>query len=481
MRLVPCTILCFLITQVFSHSSAAEVSDSDLADRFTHQQSGVIEIDDADDASDQKINAFCLNHEGHIVAVCGTGPGEVRVSNDEGEILHSWAVDVKPESVGVSDDDSVLVGGEGKLFRFTATGDLVVETESPHAARLRSSTNELREAAVASIKSRRRSRMTLPMAKSRLRSFEEMMEKLKERQEDKELNESEERMLKVLPALLERYQKQAADLEAEAEKKAKAAEDAEDGEEEKSEPEISESEIEQKVESMIRSKMRVSSISSRGEFVFVTTRAIEGYGYDVWKMNLDFDDAEVVVSDLRGCCGQMDVQCSDNGLFVAENSRDRVVHFDVDGKEINHWGKSDRAGVDGFASCCNPMNLCFDQEGFVYTAEASIGRIKKFDPSGELVSFVGDVELVPGCKNVSIAVSPVSEKIYMLDLTRNHIKVMEPKQDEKPVTEPEQEDDLIVTNEAMVDSQKDDTKADEAKVNAPVADQPSKNELEDAK
>ena len=173
--------------------------------------------------------------------------------------------------------------------------------------------------------------------------------------------------------------------------------------------------------------MRVSSISSSGDHVFVTTRGITGYGFDVWKMNLQFAEADVIVSGLSGCCGQMDVQCCKAGLFVAENSRDRVVHYDIEGKEIHKWGKSDRTGIDGFTSCCNPMNVCFDNEGYIYTAESGSGRIKRFDATGKLISYVGDVDLVPGCKNVSIAVSPVNDKIFMLDLTRNHIKVMEPK------------------------------------------------------
>ena len=78
----------------------------------------------------------------------------------------------------------------------------------------------------------------------------------------------------------------------------------------------------------------------------------------------------------------MDVQCCKKGLFVAENSRDRVVHYDIDGNEITKWGKSDRTGIDGFTSCCNPMNVCFDASGDVYTAEASSGRIKRFDSNG---------------------------------------------------------------------------------------------------
>ena len=73
------------------------------------------------------------------------------------------------------------------------------------------------------------------------------------------------------------------------------------------------------------------------------------------------------------------------------------------------------------------MNVCFDPNGDVYTAEASTGRIKRFNAKGELLSYIGDVDLVPGCKNVSIGVSPVNDNIYMLDLTRNHIKLMQPK------------------------------------------------------
>ena len=49
---------------------------------------------------------------------------------------------------------------------------------------------------------------------------------------------------------------------------------------------------------------------------------------------------------------------------------------------------------------------------------------------------MGDVKLVPGCKNVSIAVSADGSKVYMLDLTRNHIVVME-KKPEDPEAESE--------------------------------------------
>ncbi len=406
---LPCVILA-------SFAKGDEVKSID--DQSTHAQSGIIQFKDAPSAL--KMNAFCLNHQGQIIAVCGNGPGEIRIANDEGKILNSWKVDVKPESVGVADDDTILIGGEGKLFRFSPEGKLIREVASPHAARLRDSKTQLRAEALATLKRSMTARDPLAMAKSRVTSYENMLTQLKARQQNGTLNPSEERLIKMLPDLLERYQKQADDL-----KRAAALKTDDEGAKPDTEP--TEKQIDSLVDSMIRTKMRVSSISSTGTHLFVTTRGTTGYGYDVWRMNLGFENAEVIVGGLSGCCGQMDVQCCESGIYVAENSRDRVVHYDINGTEINKWGKSDRTGINGFTSCCNPMNVCFDNKGHVYTAESGSGRIKCFNSSGTLVSYVGDVDLVPGCKNVSIAVSPVNSKVYMLDLTRNHIKVMEPK------------------------------------------------------
>ncbi len=413
MRSALLALPCFLLTSLAVGNEVQSIDD-----QSTHAQSGIIQFSGASSAL--KMNAFCLNNKGKIIAVCGNGPGEVRVANDSGEILASWEVSVKPESVGVADDDSILVGGEGKLFRFSPEGKLINEVASPHAARLRDSKAQLRTEAIATLKRSMTARDPLAMAESRVASYENMLTQLKTRQENGTLNASEERLIKMLPDLMERYQKQVDDLK-------RAAALKGDAQQEKPDAEPTEAQINSLVDSMIRTKMRVSSISSTGKHLFVTTRGTTGYGYDVWKMNLEFKNAEVIVTGLSGCCGQMDVQCCESGIFVAENSRDRVVHYDMNGTEINKWGKSDRTGINGFTSCCNPMNVCFDTEGRVYTAESGSGRIKCFDASGKLVSYVGDVDLVPGCKNVSIAVSPVNEKVYMLDLTRNHIKVMEPK------------------------------------------------------
>lgn len=379
-----------------------------IDDMTTHKQVGILKIADSDNPL--PINAFCLNADGLVVAACGSGPGEIRIVNGQGEITQSWSVEVKPEAINVAADGTILVGGEGKLLRFSATGQLLQAADSPHATKLRSSTAVLREEAIKALTRR------APSPADRIASYESMLKRLSERAKTSELSESEKQVIKMLPQMIQRYEAQAAE-----ETKANEA----DGGAEPSAAGPSETAIAQQIENLIKSKVRISSISSDSQHVFVATRGVAGYGYDVWRLNDQFADGEVIVSELRGCCGQMDVQCCPNGLFVAENSRHRVVRFSTSGKEIINWGQRDRGGEDGFTGCCNPMNVTLHSSGDVYTAESGSGRIKRFDASGKLLAYVGDVELVPGCKNVSIAVSPDASKVYMLDLTRNHIVMMQ--------------------------------------------------------
>jgi sugar lactone lactonase YvrE len=170
-------------------------------------------------------------------------------------------------------------------------------------------------------------------------------------------------------------------------------------------------------------KIKVASISSDGDSVFIACGMPAGYGYAVWRLSPEFTNGESIVSGLSGCCGQMDVQANEKGIFVAENSRKRVRRFDAEGKSICDWGKSSE-GIAGFGSCCNPMNLAFGTDGAVYTAEDTTGRIKRYSPDGKLLSVVGAADVVPGCKKVSIGVDTTGDRVYMLDITKNNIAVL---------------------------------------------------------
>jgi sugar lactone lactonase YvrE len=187
--------------------------------------------------------------------------------------------------------------------------------------------------------------------------------------------------------------------------------------------ELTEEQITKLVRSAMQHKTQVASISSDGQAVFIASKMPVGHGYEVWRMTPEFKEAKVIVSELSGCCGQMDVQANKDGVFVAENSRKRVRRFDAEGKSVCDWGKSSE-DVDGFGSCCNPMNLAFGADGAIYTAEDTTGRIKRYSSDGTLLSVVGAAEVVPGCKKVSIGVNATGDRVYMLDITKNNVAVL---------------------------------------------------------
>lgn len=396
------TLVC-LVAVVFGSAHAAE-KPVNIDDISTHRQVSLIKIESGANDS-MRINAFCVNAKGEILAACGNGPGEVRVLDDEGKVLRSWSVEVKPEAINTAGDGTILVGGDGKLFRFSSAGKELQRADSPHATALRKNTKQLREEAIARLT---RSSNSL---ESRIAMYEQVIKQLEDKAKKQELNEQETRLLKQLPTTLQAWKKQ---LAAQPRK-------------EKKENLPSEEAIAKQVENMVSSKVRIASISTDDKYVFIATRDLVGYGFAIWRLDTSFAGGKVIVSGLRGCCGQMDVQAGRNGVYVAENARHRVVHYNAEGKELHTWGKGDRKGIDGFTSCCNPMNVCFNKSGEVFTAESTSGRIKRFSAKGKFVNHVGDVKLVPGCKNVSIAVAPDDDRVYMLDITRNHIVLMEQK------------------------------------------------------
>ncbi|MBW3598873.1 MAG: hypothetical protein KY475_16565 [Planctomycetes bacterium] len=376
-------------------STVAAEPVANIDEQATHQQTAIIEVPQT-----AKMNAFCLDRQGQILAACGEGPGEVRVMNGEGEHVTSWKIDVKPEAINVAPDGTVLVAGQGRLFRLSPEGKVLQQADSPHAAALRENTEKLREQAKANLQ-----RSTGNLA-AQVQAYKSMLAQLEAKQEKEELNAQEKQVLKILPDYIKRYEDRLA------------------AQGEQREPEISQEAIDRRVAAITQQKLRVSSISADDEHVYIAAPSITGYTFEVWKMGSDFAGGEVIVSDLRGCCGQMDVQACSSGVYVAENARHRVACFKPDGEVLTAWGERDRTGAGGFTSCCNPMNVCFNAAGDVFTAESTTGRIKRFGPDGEFKEFIGDVKLVPGCKNVSIAVSGDNERVYMLDITRNHIVLM---------------------------------------------------------
>ena len=155
---------------------------------------------------------------------------------------------------------------------------------------------------------------------------------------------------------------------------------------------------------------RISGIAVNDEDVFICCQPPSGYGFQVWRGDRNFENFTMIVPNLRGCCGNMDIQAHGDKLCAAENARKKVVVFDRDGKKLAMWGGGQASGTGlNFGSCCNPMNIRLDQDGNALTSESNVGIIKQFTPEGEFLGRVGKVEIIPGYKHVAIGVADKGE------------------------------------------------------------------------
>ena len=402
-------------------TSAGTESTTNSDDRLalatpTHHQTGLIKVN-VDGLPQRDLTCFALTPDDRILAGCAGGKGEIRVFDAEGKYLESWAAPFEPEAIFVRHDGAIYLAGRGQVARLSPTGEVELQKKAPHADSMGQNLDRIRKEVV------EQNQRQAEVYSQQAQQYDELLKQVDRQIDDAkkqlaDLNASDAQQKLTLKRKLamqqqmktqyEQIKKQWDEMIAQNQPK-----------------ELSEEEIDKLVEDSIKYKLKVSSISATEDNVYLATRAAVGYGFDVWKMAADFTDGKQIITGLSGCCGQMDVKANADGLFVAENSKHHVACYDHDGKLIDSWGHGARTGLEGFGSCCNPMNVAFGPGGAVYTAEDDTGRIKRYSPDGKLLGLVGASELTPGCMNVSIAVSSDGGRVFMLDVTRGQIVRMD--------------------------------------------------------
>ncbi len=390
----------------------------------THQQVRVIEP--AKDDEVPIVHTFCLGGDGNLLVGCGGNTRRYTVGEDgkrkletveqqpqvrqvspQGECLSTWDIDFSPKAIGMTDDGTIYVGGDGMMAVLGSQGKVLRSVEAPNLKTLAPT----REQVVAMIAQQ--------MARV---SLQDVLKEVNEKTRAAATAEYEtpearnEAIAKVRTEVLALYRKESEKLP---EKAAEIVKQYANPSPEQLE------EIEEKTQQLVesaRSRSSATSITIDGDDVYLAARGSSGYS--VWRMNRDLGDVERIVDRLSGCCGQMCVYAHDGELFVAENGRHRVGRYDRDGKEVAQFGERARAGIEGFGSCCNPMNVCFGPGGKLYTAESTTGRIKRYQVDGELIGLAGNADITSGCKHVAVAVSPDGSEVYVLDYGKQRIVVL---------------------------------------------------------
>ena len=372
----------------------------------SHKQVAVVDVNQGFD-SPSPLHSFCIDKVGNIYAAVGGNPPrsarirkkrdpQVRKFDPDGTLIDSWDVPFTPQAITMSPVGYLFIAGDGKIAKLTTDGDVVKVAEAPHATDRDAMFEKTRKLLTD------RNKVTKRSFERSIKRFEKMIADLEEKKAD-----DEEEFTKKDEMTLKRTKSQIKSLEKALDRLG----------------EPTDAMINQQIDYLTA----VSSIGVNDKNVFLTARAQNGSGFAVWRSDLEFDNSEQVVDGLRGCCGQMDVQAREDGIYVAENARHRVAHYDANGKLVKAWGKKARTGIKDFGGCCNPMNVCFSQSNGVLTAESGTGRIKQFDSEGKLVGYLGDAKITGGCKNVSISSTADLSKVYMLDLTGSKICILEPK------------------------------------------------------
>lgn len=396
----------------------------------------------------ETLQTFCLGADGKLFALLAqpvsygaekaarsSGGGEVRVLDADGKTLGSWSVDFAPQRLGAGPEGDVVVGGSGKLARFSPDGKLLASAESPHLATVLADKEALRAAA------EEQHRGSIESYTEQLKQFEEQAKELEARiKKEEAANEAEKKKDgagKNANSAKKRTTSGFAIFSIFSDGAAPTAEEPESNAAQqlqmmrqmsKTYRQMLESEQKRTIEDVMRDittrLQRIHGVAVGKNEVYVATAMAKGYGYAVWRMTKDFQDAKQIISGLSGCCGQIDVQCRGEQLFVAENSRHRVVSYDREGKRLEAWGKRDRDGEGGgFGGCCNPMNLCFLSGGDVVTSESE-GLVKRFSPAGDFLGLIGKAKVSGGCKNVAVAASADGRRIYFYDLQGSKIIIL---------------------------------------------------------
>lgn len=484
------------LTTVFSNlisGSAAAPKSATPAEPVTHALQTEFFVKGHDEKG--WLQSFAVDRQGRLIAAVGSratyGVGvtsqpavtrEVQVFNADGKPLQHWPLDFDPQRIAVGPKDEVYVAGAGKIARLDKTGKQIALVDSPHLEAVLGDADALRESAeqqrTQMVTSYKEVLKSIQQQKGLLEKRIETLEEQAKKAAEEAKNPTEEK------AVEETATEAKADPEKPATKKAvttlrsirpivrdiKSVNPADDspkpvaaqpriqinraanGEspqltalkrqltqneaQVKQYQQILEQQENRSVDDIIREiktrLQKINSIAVSDDAVFITTGIAKGYGFAVWRTDLDLKDPKQIVSNLSGCCGQMDVQVIGGEVFIAENTRHRVGRYDRDGKPLSTFGTRERESAGAcFGGCCNPMNVCLGPNGTVLTSESE-GFVKSFLTDGTYVGLIGKAQVGGGCKNVSIASSPDGDRVYFYDLDKSRIVVMAR---EKPTVE----------------------------------------------
>ena len=400
------------LARTFLPQATSEES-SDASSDATHKQAYTIKP--TIKGKSVSLQSFCVGPKGQLWMACRINSdsavaeaGQLMVYEPDGKLIHSYSVSFVPQAINFSPNNKLYIAGSGKIARVSLDGKEEIVVDAPNIGNRKEAIASARRAEEEMAKKRNSSYTDQDKAgEDRKKVIEGQIARLEK--DLKEANADDKRVLERRIEMLQKLVKQPLPTPVAIRK-------------------VSD-------EDVLKRLLRSTAIAATESEVFVSCPETSGYGYGVWRLSSDLKVNSQVVEGGRGCCGQFDIQTDGKNLFLAENTKFQVGVYDRNGKALSSFGKKSRTDIDGFGSCCNPMNLCCRADGEILTAESSIGHIKRFDCEGKFLGFVGTATVAGGCKHVAIGFDSARNYYYMMHQDLSHVAVLVPKEKAPSVVE----------------------------------------------
>lgn len=397
-----------------------------IAAKSSHKQSRTLQP--THEGKPLALHTFCVTATGDILACVGGGTDDygaseadkaegyrgtskpttmVQVYGPDLKLKQEIAVKFKPTAINPAvDGKSFYVAGEGCIAHVAINGEVLIEANSPNIG----DPEKFKKAALYAYKKEMAQQTktytdniaTLKKQRAKIEGTAEADRTERQKAQLESLNEQ----IQSFEAIVKQF----------------------DGEADES-----------RAEQIVKSKMIITALAATEKDVFVCCRALRGYGYEIWRTTTDLneDEGANIIDNISGCCGQLDIQAQGDRLLVAENGKFQVTTYDREGEEVAHFGKRDRSVIEGWGSCCNPMNIRCLPSGGVLVAESSIGNLKTYDQDGKFVSYVGKAKVSGGCKHVACGYDAERNRYYFMNVDKGHICVLVPTAEAPAMTEEE--------------------------------------------
>ena len=186
-----------------------------------------------------------------------------------------------------------------------------------------------------------------------------------------------------------------------------------------------EEELKKMTASLERRRADVTGLTVTDQDVFMAVGAPSDFSYRVYRFDTTLQNPKLVVEKLRGCCSQMDIQSNNGNLWIPHNARHSVESRDRDGKELTKFGKAGKVKAADFGGCCEPKNMRVLPNGDILAAESGPPTcIKRFSADGKFKEVIAVVKESKGdCVRVTVEASPDGSRYYMMDTTRDAIRI----------------------------------------------------------